>query len=61
MNRMAKAQVEMQAWGKTFRDIKNYDHSPYKDQRNYWVGENTITLDTGDYVNIGKIWECDAN
>lgn len=42
-------------------DIKNYDHSPYKGQRNYWVGENTITLDTGDYVNVGKIWECDPN
>lgn len=40
-------------------DINNYNYSPYKDQTGYWIGENTITLDKGDYVNYWKVWECD--
>lgn len=37
-------------------DIHNYDYSTVKDQYNYWVAENTITIDKGDYGNYWKIW-----
>jgi hypothetical protein len=41
------------------QDIKNFNYSPVKDQYSYWVAQNTITLDKGDYVNFWQVWLCD--
>lgn len=37
-------------------DIRNYHFSPVKDQYHYWVAENTITIDKGDYGNHWQMW-----
>jgi len=37
-------------------NINNYDLSPVKDQYHYWVANNTITIDKGDYSNYWQMW-----
>lgn len=37
-------------------DIKNLQMSPDRENYHYWVGQKTITLDKGDYVNWGEVW-----
>ncbi|MHB8208608.1 DUF4932 domain-containing protein [Mucilaginibacter sp.] len=40
-------------------DIINFNYSPVKDQYGYWIAQNTITIDKGDYVNFWEVWICD--
>ncbi|WP_255466184.1 DUF4932 domain-containing protein [Pedobacter sp. SYP-B3415] len=42
-------------------DIVNFHYSPNKDQYGYWIAQNTITLDRGEYVNHCGIWTCDPS
>ena len=37
-------------------DINKFETSPYKEQYGYWVGENTITLDKGEWRRYNLIW-----
>lgn len=37
-------------------DIKNFYHSPNKDQYHYWVARNLVPIDVGNYQKISGLW-----
>lgn len=37
-------------------DINNYNHSYHKEGSHYWIGQNLITMDSGDFQRVGEIW-----
>lgn len=38
------------------KDIRRFNFSPVKDHYHYWIAENLITLEKGDYKNYYQIW-----
>jgi len=38
------------------KDVQKFNSSPVKDQFHYWVAQNLITLEKGDYKNYYEIW-----
>ena len=40
-------------------NIHSYHFSPVKDKYHYWIANNTITIDKGDYVDFWNVWTCD--